>query len=82
MKTARRVRNPNRWRPSLSSNRAHGVVGQNRSGSFRGGSKATEFQPTGENFSLDFPSPETDPEADLSLRGDELQSEFGSSLLK
>ena len=50
MKTAGRE-NPNRW-TILSSNRAHGAIGQNRSRSVRGAAKQEKFRPMQECFFL------------------------------
>src|SRR5215831_5508726 len=50
MKTARRG-NPNRW-AHVSSSRAHGVVGQNTSCSFKGAANQDKFQPLGSFFLL------------------------------
>jgi hypothetical protein len=50
MKTAGRE-NPNRW-ANVSSNRAHGADGQNRSGSIRWAAKQEKFQPKEKCFLL------------------------------
>jgi len=53
MKTAGR-RNPNRW-ANVSGNRAHGVVGQNTSFSFKGAAKQEKFQSLEKCFLLTSP---------------------------